>query len=388
MVQSLLRRSIIAAGMAAAASPAFSLGRSVSDKSPAKPLLKKGINLSDWFQYSRKSKPSRLQLEGLREIGVDHVRLPVDPSTLEWRPDASESDLILTRFSELDDAVYTVLGAGLILNLDFHPGQESNAYLKKNPQKAEAVITRCLKALISRYARFSENQIVFELVNEPHRFFNERRISIPGADTWSNVQGRLIGELRKVTDKHWFIANGVWDPLSTFRTLSAYPDPRILYSFHFYKPYVVTHQGATWEPSAARLFPYLENVPYPSNLLDDTRHRILPGGDEAYIRSELAKYRRENWDIVKLRSEMEVSLSWAKANHVPIICTEFGMLRKKVDSHSRVRWLSDVISILEENDVPWTLWDYCSEFGVARCGPHPTVMEPEIAQALGLKTPA
>ena len=50
-----------------------------------------------------------------------------------------------------------------------------------------------------------------------------------------------------------------------------------------------------------------------------------------------------------------------------------------------MRWLSDVAGTLTSLGIPWSLWDYCSEdFGVARCGPTPTPLDPDVARALGL----
>lgn len=55
--------------------------------------------------------------------------------------------------------------------------------------------------------------------------------------------------------------------------MPVYEDDKLLYTFHFYDPFVFTHQGATWvSPSMAPLanvpFPYAaQNMPdFPSSL--------------------------------------------------------------------------------------------------------------------------
>ena len=56
-----------------------------------------------------------------------------------------------------------------------------------------------------------------------------------------------------------------------------------------------------------------------------------------------------------------------------------------IDSGSRLRWLGDVARTLSDLGIPWSLWDYCSEdFGIARCGPGSTVIDPDVARAIGL----
>lgn len=375
------RRLALAAGVVSGIGAALPISSSVwangsTNSMPS--LLHKGVSLSDWFQYSRKSKPAVSQLAGLCKAGVDHVRLPVDPHFLGWRPDAAVSEPIFSKLNELDEAIRTITKAGLIVNLDFHPGQESIEYLKQNRLKAEPVLIRSLTSLVRRYKHLGEGAIYFELMNEPHRFY-------PNAGGWNALQAKLIKAVRQETQDHWLVVNGVWDPLSSFRTLDVYTDKHLLYSFHFYKPYVVTHQGAKWEPSAAKLFPYLEAVPYPSRRIDVARQRLKPGANEDYVRGELAKYKNENWDIDRIRKEIGVSIAWARQHKVPIICTEFGVMRGSIDAASRLKWLADVATVFGENGVPWTLWDYCNDFGIAQCGSQPTVIEPDVAKALGLR---
>jgi endoglucanase len=345
---------------------------------PPPPRLTAGVNLGNWFQFAQREAPSDAQLEGLRRAGIDHVRLPVDPHALDWRPEAGPGQAPFARLDGLDRAVNRLVAHGLFVNLDVQPGPEVIGLLQRNQQRLQPLLAPALAALVRRYAHHGEHRICFELMNEPHRFCP--------AGEWNALQGRLIAQLRGDAGGCWLVANGGWDPITTLRTIDVYDDPRVLYAFHFYKPYVVTHQGARWEPAAARLLPFLDHVPYPSDKLDVAAARFKPGGDRRYLAGELQKYKDEGWGAERIRREIDTVVAWRAKNQAPIFCTEFGVMRPNIDQASRLRWLGDVARALTDARVPWTVWDYCTpEFGVARCGAGETVLEPEAAQALGLR---
>lgn len=341
--------------------------------------LKRGVNLADWLQNKRQSRITDMQLAGLKEAGFDHVRLPVDPWFLGWDFNAAANEPILTDLHTLDTALAAIHDTGLRIVLDVHPGRQAHAYLKEHADETEQIVIRTLTFLVNRYkTRYGPDALCFELMNEPYRFYP--------AQQWSAFQGRLVKILRKETDRHWFVVNGVWHPVSSLRSLEIYPDTKLIYGFHYYRPFVVTHQGATWEPATAKLLPYLSNIPYPSDMLDLDAVRLKPGADEDYIMSRLEAYKNENWNLGKLRKDLTFHADWARSNKVPVYCTEVGVMRKTIDPDSRLRWLSDVTQAMNEHGIGWAIWDYCSDFGIAQCGATPTIIEPEVAKALHLKS--
>jgi endoglucanase len=376
------RRLLLAACAVAGVGVGYSIEAATDTEHKAnadRPMLEKGVNLSDWFQYSKTSRVTDMQLQGLKEVGFDHVRLPVDPEALGWRPEAKRGEAPFTRLGQLDTTIESIRDAGLTVILDMHPGRETNTYLKKNLDNVEPMLINAWEFLAGRYRKYGPKEICFELMNEPYRFYP--------AEKWNVMQGKLIKAVRRQTDKHWLVVSGVWDPISSLRTIEPYQDQRVIYGFHFYKPFVVTHQGANWEPSAAKLLPHLANIPYPSSELDLDKLRLplKPGADEDYIRSKLEAYKNENWNLARIRKSLAFNADWARSNRVPILCTEVGVMRKAIDKESRLRWLSDVTKAMAEADIGWTLWDYCDDFGIAQCGANPTVIEPELISALHLK---
>lgn len=370
------RRRRIAGGLVAAigAGAVYSLQAAVPEliRQPTPPRLHRGLNLDDGFGDG--SPPSARQLDGIRRAGFDHVRLQVDPFALDWRPDAPLGAPVFAAVGRLDAALDAVRAAGLIALLDFRPGDEAGAFLKTNAERTEPLLTRALGFLANRYRHHSERTLCFEVASEPDRF-------CPPED-WNALQGRLIRAMRVQAPRHWLIANGAWDPVSSLRTIDPYPDRRILYGFHFAKPYAVTRRNEEREP-ATRPLAYPEGVPYPSDLLDlDRLAREAELDDE--IRARLAAYRNENWNLGRIRREIAFPADWSAENHVPVLCTELGALPDRIDPASRLRWLSDVTRALDERGIPWTVRDTCVDAGPGQCGRSGLPLDAAMAKALRL----
>ena len=54
-----------------------------------------------------------------------------------------------------------------------------------------------------------------------------------------------------------------------------------------------------------------------------------------------------------------------QANHVPLICNEFGAYRPVTEPASRNAWIHDVRTALEADGIGWAMWDYHGGFDVA-----------------------
>jgi endoglucanase len=57
-----------------------------------------------------------------------------------------------------------------------------------------------------------------------------------------------------------------------------------------------------------------------------------------------------------LRNQMVQAKSWAVTNNVPVICNEFGAYDGTSRLEDRARYLTDVVSIFEELEIPWQQW--------------------------------
>ena len=84
--------------------------------------------------------------------------------------------------------------------------------------------------------------------------------------------------------------------------------------------------------------------------------------------------------------QMDAVAAWGKKNDVPLICNEFGVHRPVAPADSRMRWIHDVRTALEDDGIGWTMWDYRGGFGVVwKENGKPAKVDDAVVEALGLK---
>jgi licheninase len=57
-----------------------------------------------------------------------------------------------------------------------------------------------------------------------------------------------------------------------------------------------------------------------------------------------------------IRNQIVTAKKWAVDNNVPVICNEFGAYDRTSRLEDRARYLTDVVSIFEELQIPWQQW--------------------------------
>jgi hypothetical protein len=157
-------------------------------------------------------------------------------------------------------------------------------------------------------------------------------------------------------------------------------DPNVIYSFHFYEPYIFTHQGANW---SAYYWHWLRGVRYPSS--EDSAARAAALVPDEVDRLQVIRYGREHWDAGRIEAEMKQAAEWARRRGVPLVCNEFGVYRDYADPADRDAWLHDVRKAFERNGIGWTMWDYSGSFGVVTKKDGKTVVDDGAVRALGVK---
>jgi endoglucanase len=197
---------------------------------------------------------------------------------------------------------------------------------------------------------------------------------------WQNFQRELHAAIRANAPRHTIILNtheyGLPEEILKLQPLN---DPNTIYNFHFYQPFVFTHQGADWALDEAR---YWQRVPYPSSPDECVRRNWRPdrrGGDD------LAAYCTETWNKARLELLIKPAADWAKRNNVRLISNEFGVYRPAVVPADRAAWLRDVREIFEAYNIGWAMWDYSEGFGLVQPDANGRrVLDTETLRALGL----
>lgn len=340
--------------------------------------LRHGINASIWFaqhpeDYSARYTDHETTAEDIATIarlGFDNVRVSVDAAPLEQWPRGADG-LNGEFVARLDRAVDTILADGLAVTIDLHPEEPFKQALRSGsdgPERAEML----WRSLAAHFAGRDPERVFFEIMNEPE-------VSDPYR--WAGIQARLAAAIRAVAPHHTIIATGPnYSGLADLLTQQPLADANVVYTFHFYEPHEFTHQGASW---GVPWWIYEHGISYPP--VESTMAESLAQIPNASSRYQFEQYWLNRWDAHRIRTEIDAAAAWGRANHVPLICNEFGVYRKAAPVESRLRWIEDVRTALEADGIGWAMWDYHNGFGVAvKDKDGKSVVDPETVKALGL----
>jgi len=82
---------------------------------------------------------------------------------------------------------------------------------------------------------------------------------------------------------------------------------------------------------------------------------------------------------------LDIAIDFQKERNVPIYCGELGVYVKNSSNDDRVYWYRVVRDYLEQNGIPWTIWDYYGGFGLFKNGSND--LNIPLLKALGFKNP-
>lgn len=340
--------------------------------------LRRGINLSHWFAQSINNNYSKAHLEShttaadialIESLGFDHVRFTLEPAPLltEWDdPGKLNSDYL----RHIDAALDIILARKLAVIVDIHPYDEFKVRLNKEDRHVEGFVkfwTSFARHLSTR----DPERLFLEVINEP---------MVEDPYRWHGIQARLIAAIRSVAPQHTIIASGHrWSGLYDLLAMQAFPDPNIIYNFHFYEPFTFTHQGATW---AGPNLPFYKGVPYPSS--PEAITKLLSVVIDEPARYTLLQYGEGRWNAERLEREIAMAAKWAASRGVYLTCNEFGTFRRFAPPADRVTWIRDLRTVLEKHGIGWAMWDYSGGFGVVNKVEGRPTPDQEVVKALGL----
>ena len=343
--------------------------------------LKRGINASEWFAqvYDKRGYTAEHfqawttadDIALIKSMGFDHVRLSVNPQPMfnEREPNKIPAEYL----GYVDAAVKMILDHGLAVVIDLHPESDFKAKLAKDDEFIER-FADFWRAFAAHYSALNldASRVFLEILNEPE--FTDRY-------RWLGVQMKLAAAIRQGAPSLTIIAAGArWSSDDELVFQEPLHDPNIIYNFHFYEPFLFTHQGANW---SAYYWHWLRGVRYPSTV--ESAERAAALAPDEVDRLQVIRYGREHWDAARIESEMKQAAEWARQRGVPLVCNEFGVYREYADPQDRVAWLHDVRTALEHNGIGWAMWDYSGQFGVVTKKDGKAVPDDGALRALGMK---
>lgn len=342
-----------------------------------KPLTKvpfsKGFNLSDWLNMTQEywfvpDKYKEQDFEDLKTLGVDVVRVPINFPLFMGSAPAYTFDKRL--LDVIDSAVEWASSRGIYIILDQHSDFSPTGFTADK----EELVASGLRQLASRYK--GNDHVLIEVFNEPNGDYVLKN--------WNEIQLRLISEIRSVDKNVIIIATGINSGLKNLTKLPGIDDKRIIYTFHYYNPFLFTHQGAGWIPSQ-----HIANVPFPYDAA-----KMPPMPNEFKGNAEYEEYYNiypAQGNESAIAQELMEIYSWGADNNRLIFCGEFGTLTS-ASKGDRNRWYKAVCDNLAAFGIPWTAWEYSSgsmpNFGVFKGTKNfETSLDADLIRAMGLTVP-
>ncbi len=346
-----------------------------------KPLTKvpfnKGLNLSDWFnvsdiRYFKADTYTDKDFDNLKSLGIDALRLPLNfPIFMGGAPEYKFSDSFLTA---LDKAVDMALKRDMYIILDQHSYYGSRMFPEGY---GEQLVSAGLRQLAQRYKDRSDHLII-ELFNEPGGTYLEAN--------WPEMQKRLIAGIRAIDKNRILIVTGYGCMIDELMKLPEYDDKRLIHTFHFYNPFIFTHQGANWDNNP------LQNIGAVDFPYDAT---TMPAAPESFNgNAEYTGYYNSYpaQGTEKYIGDLLMNLySWASQNGRLLFCGEFGTLTS-APSESRARWYKTVCDYFAAYGISWTAWEYrdtkTPNFGIFKgANIFESNLDVDLCDAMGLTVP-
>lgn len=312
-----------------------------------------GVNLGGWIsqyrRYDHDHFKTFIQEEDIRQIaswGMDHVRLPIDYPVLE--DDSNPFVYKEDGFAYIDNCISWCKKYGLNVILDLHraPGfffgtlDKNTLFDDENMQER---FVRLWLAFTKRYLSEGDN-VLFELMNE---------VVEPTSERWNKLAHRTIKAIREIDPNRVIVYGGnQYNSITMLKEIDIVEDERVVYTFHFYLPFLFTHQKAGW------------------NLLTKTWNKTLhyPGKAEGFF--EFLKQHPEFWhgegepageepvfNKENMLKDVQPAIDFIESTGKEVYCGEYGVI-DVAPRDSRVRWHRDFVDILKELKIGRAVWSY------------------------------
>ena len=196
----------------------------------------RGVNLTGWFQGNSPgqiqfTKFTKQDIINIKSLGCDVIRLPVNLHSMTSGSPLYTLDPLY--FSFQDSVVKWCEQLHIYLIIDNHS-------FDPNTDTSPDVVNILIKVWSQMATHYKDRSdyILYEILNEPHGITTA---------VWGSIQSQVINAIRAKDNIHKIIVGGSgYNTYSELRNLPVYSDTNLLYTFHFYDPFIFTHQGATW----------------------------------------------------------------------------------------------------------------------------------------------
>lgn len=334
----------------------------------------RGVNLTNWLQASNTrqiqfTKFTKEDFIDIKNLGCDVIRLPINLHFMtSGAPDYTIDPLFLFFLDQIVDWAEELELHLILDNHTFDPGTSTD------PNIGETLIP--VWTQMAAHFKDRSAYLYYEILNEPHGIADA---------AWNEIQREVIEAIRTVDRQHTIVVGPAgWNSYHNLSNMPEYDDDNLIYTFHFYDPFLFTHQGASWtDPSLGPL----SGVPFP---YDAARMPALPPELEgSWVKGALTNYRNEG-EVEHVKELIDIAANFRAERNVPLFCGEFGTYIPNSGDEDRTYWYGVARSYLEEKGIAWTIWDYTGGFGLFEPGTSELFdydLNIPLAEALGLAVP-
>lgn len=321
--------------------------------------IKSGVNISSWLsQVSTRpkdvSRDNFFTLNDLKRMakwGFDHIRLPVDETTLF----TEKGELVPETVKIIHSTIGWCKDNNMRIILDLHIlrshyfNDRENMTLWKNKEDKEKLIEMWRK-MCAEFGKYPNGLLAYELLNEPVP---------PNPEVWNELSMRLITEIRKTEKKRTLIfGGGEHNSVKSLASLSVPEnDPNLMLAFHFYTPHLLTHYKAPW----MRLRDLEIPLHYPGQLVEKADIDTL----QNKVHKDIVNYFNGIYNKDVLTERIGIALKKSKETGLKLYCSEFGCI-SFTPKDVKESWFRDVMAIFKENGIAGSVWGYKAGFGILK----------------------
>jgi endoglucanase len=313
--------------------------------------LTRGVNLTNWFQTANVrqiqfTKYTKQDLIRIKNLGCDVIRLPINLHFMtNGAPDYTIDPLFFDFMDQVVDWAEELQIHLLLDNHTFDPNANTDP-------SVEGVLLKVWPQMAEHYKNRS-NYVYYEILNEPHGITTA---------VWCQIQQKVINAIRGIDTKHTIVVGpSGYNSYNELKNMPVYTDNNLIYTFHFYDPFMFTHQGATW----TSYMQDLANIPFPYNVAAMPATPASAKG--TWVESSLNNYKTDG-TVAKVKEWLDIAVNFKTSRNVKLFCGEFGVYIPYSPHADRVFWYDVVRKYLEEKGITWTIWDYQGGFGLFEKG--------------------
>lgn len=311
-----------------------------------------GVNLGGWLSQYRVASTEHFDsfiteadIEQIAGWGIDHVRLPIDYPVFE--DDTAPGTYNEANLHYIDRCLEWCAkrDLGVVLDLHHAPGYSFGSLGQNtlfDDEQMQARFVAIWEMLARRY-RSVDERLQLELLNE---------VVEPTSARWNRLAHRTITAIRQIDPRRKIVYGGnFYNSIDQLREVDLVPaDDNIIYTFHFYKPLLFTHQHASWNQTAQE---YGESVEYPGTF---PNFAVFLQTHPEYPR-EHHETTRDTLDASVLDLYMQPARDFLRETGKPLYCGEFGVI-EHASLASRINWHRDVVDRLADNGIGYAVWTY------------------------------